>query len=143
MSTCQYEIEMWGPHPGCREFMTEPEAVVTCGRPASVRHTEADPTGTLTELLCDEHASDALSSLLHFPADVTYRQEPTGLDIVVLVEWCPQATPHPAWIVQCDQCGHVGPLVDQLQDAYRSAAEHQQWHDECAARRQVVDSEAV
>jgi hypothetical protein len=32
--TCDFLHELWGPHEGCREFMTEPEAVLRCGQPA-------------------------------------------------------------------------------------------------------------
>ena len=31
---CNYVHEIWGPNDGCREFMTEPDAVVECGQPA-------------------------------------------------------------------------------------------------------------
>ena len=33
--TCQIEIESWGPHPGCAEFMDGPEAVFDCGDEAT------------------------------------------------------------------------------------------------------------
>ena len=33
---CEHVWEAWGPHEGCREFMTEPEAIVQCDEPATV-----------------------------------------------------------------------------------------------------------
>lgn len=35
--TCEYQAETWGPHPGCAEFMSEPEVWPPCGDPATVR----------------------------------------------------------------------------------------------------------
>lgn len=31
---CTYEEAVYGPHPGCREFTPEPEAILVCGDPA-------------------------------------------------------------------------------------------------------------
>lgn len=59
--TCEYVQEMWGPHEGCREFMTEPEAVVCCTNPATriyiVEH-HVPPVGDVEREVmyaCDEH----------------------------------------------------------------------------------------
>lgn len=65
--TCQAEIEMWGPHPGCREYMQYPEAVIQCDQPATTRTclrlcwypdpTDPTDTGDETEAVytCDAH----------------------------------------------------------------------------------------
>lgn len=35
---CDYEHDLWGPHDGCKEFMTEPEATVRCDEPATTKY---------------------------------------------------------------------------------------------------------
>lgn len=58
--SCQDTREMWGPHPGCEEFMTEPEAIVLCVEPATHRAKYTDPVfGVLSRAqLCTYHARD-------------------------------------------------------------------------------------
>ena len=58
---CDATIEVWGPHPGCREFMSEPETFV-CGEQA-VRLwvvEEHDPDGRelVTYARCNDHGLD-------------------------------------------------------------------------------------
>lgn len=58
--TCDYEHELWGPNEGCAEFMDEPEAVVTCGKPAVrvfhvVFHAPYGEDEHETLYACDEH----------------------------------------------------------------------------------------
>jgi hypothetical protein len=53
---CQAIIEVWGPHEGCREFMSEPESFPCGGEAAALLTLSCDGTIT-TEFLCGEHAA--------------------------------------------------------------------------------------
>jgi hypothetical protein len=61
---CDAVHEMWGPHEGCREFMTEPEAIVRCDGPvthyAVIEH--GSPSGAYVEAenLCEQHYAERL-----------------------------------------------------------------------------------
>lgn len=74
VDVCMFEVEAWGPHPGCAEFMDEVETW-TCEAPADVIHIveevgmpEADdPDRVVTVLtLCREHAE---LCVLAYPTD--------------------------------------------------------------------------
>lgn len=61
---CQFTHEAWGPHPGCKEFMDEPE-IYQCGQPATGIIVEIDHAppiygGTTVEIMyvCQEHRWD-------------------------------------------------------------------------------------
>ncbi len=41
---CQFKAEVWGPHPGCREYMSAPAFIYRCTRPAThVVKIDTDP----------------------------------------------------------------------------------------------------
>lgn len=50
---CDATIEVWGPHPGCREFMTEPECF-PCSAPATA-------AVTVEEVVYDDEAGEMAS----------------------------------------------------------------------------------
>lgn len=77
---CSYEYELWGPHEGCKEFMTEPEALIHCDTPpafnvVAIDHYAAHFLGTpenpdtsplFAAVYCSEHLpqSDQLMTIL-------------------------------------------------------------------------------
>lgn len=73
-SRCQATQELWGPHPGCKEYMSEPEAIVVCGERATWRVTEEhfwppeceeDGNGTTTvetQVFCTMHGAERIAS---------------------------------------------------------------------------------
>jgi hypothetical protein len=68
---CDFQAETWGPHPGCKEFMSAPEVWPPCGERATTRFEFRDDwqeamTGedAHTVLLrCAEHAEVARQEL--------------------------------------------------------------------------------
>lgn len=71
MTTCQVSVETWGPHPGCAEFMTQPD-VWNCPDAAVVRFTywdafyvaiSGDPDGDGEMLVCAAHAVEERAEL--------------------------------------------------------------------------------
>ena len=53
---CTYVQEVWGPHPGCREFMSGPEAIIQCSKPATHLVKSIGPLGPDREIMCAHHA---------------------------------------------------------------------------------------
>ena len=59
--TCQWEVDIPGPHPGCAEFA--PDDVMTCSNAATRRVHVVDPfDDDATIDVCDEHAADVIAS---------------------------------------------------------------------------------
>lgn len=71
LGQCEWVDELWGPHPGCREFMTEPEAVVRCEHVWVRRVVDVESRGFGPEEppsvlhLCADHAAEVLRLVPH------------------------------------------------------------------------------
>lgn len=64
---CMVEVEAWGPHPGCREFMTEPD-VFNCSVDAEWRVVWIEQWAKReyefnAELLCGDHMEEMMPYL--------------------------------------------------------------------------------
>ena len=59
---CDFLWEIWGPHPGCKEFMDAPEMIVQCHVPAGyvIQGEDVDQEGVTERTLhaCGEHLGD-------------------------------------------------------------------------------------
>lgn len=56
---CEIVHEAWGPHEGCREYMTGPEAVIRCSSPSTHEVKMTSPwDGRITSRVCREHARE-------------------------------------------------------------------------------------
>jgi len=55
---CYHAWEAWGPHPGCKEFMTQPEAIIQCAEPAQYVAKCTSPWGEERYLVCTQHARE-------------------------------------------------------------------------------------
>ena len=74
---CEFYWEAWGPHPGCKEFMQEPEAIIQCADPAAyvVVGEQHGPDGVQEVRIptCGHHLKDIAEDCLYWR---TLRVEP-------------------------------------------------------------------
>lgn len=84
VDVCMFEVEAWGPHPGCAEFMAQPDSW-TCSARAEFIHIvheagmpeASDPDQVVNVMtLCREHSQLAALAYHTDPSVVSYTIKP-------------------------------------------------------------------